>query len=78
VESNTGILQHENVIDSRSDKLISEGNFKAFDNNMGRDLKMPPLENPNGGADMCLSERNFGGLDNNTGRNMFNTYFFMC
>jgi hypothetical protein len=78
VESNTRILPHENVIDSRSDMLISEGNFKAFDNNMGRDLKMPPLENPNGGADMCLSERNFGGLDNNTGRNMFNTYFFMC
>jgi len=78
VESNTRILSHENAIDSRSDMLISEGNFKAFDNNMGRGLKMPPLENPKGGANMCLSERNFGSLDNNTGRNMFNTHFLMC
>ncbi|KEH19736.1 hypothetical protein MtrunA17_Chr8g0361741 [Medicago truncatula] len=65
-ESNTRILPHENGIDSRSDMLISEGNFKAFDNNMSIGLKMPPLENFNGGADMCLSKRNFGGLDNNT------------
>lgn len=77
-ESNTRILPHENGIDSRSDMLISEGNFKAFDNNMSIGLKMPPVENFNGGADMCLSKRNFGGLDNNTGRNMFNTHFLMC
>jgi len=78
VENNTRILPHENAIDSHCHMLISEGNFKAFDNNMGRGFKMPPLENPNGGADMCLSERNFGDLDNNTGRNMFNTHFLMC
>jgi len=78
VESNTRILPHENGIDSRSDILISDGNFKAFDNNMGIGLKIPPLENPNGGGDMCLSKRYFGGLDNNTGRNMFNSHFLMC
>jgi len=59
VENNTRILPHENVVDSHSNMLISKGNFKTFDNNMGRGLKIPPLENPNDGGDMCLSERNF-------------------